>query len=440
MEGDARQRLVRALASVDLEQIEDLRRLVLEPGPTVVASRFEPPELFPLERNAEQEARAERAIERGNDLFRTGQVAFVLVAGGQASRLGFDGPKGNFPVGPVTGRTLFHLHARRLLRVAALGGPQPAWYVMTSAANDLATRDAFEAEDHFGFEPENVFFFQQEMLPALDGEGRILFQAPDQPFLAPNGHGGVLWALRTSGALADMRRRGLTQLAYFQVDNPLVRPVDPLFLGLHAEAGAEMSSKVVEKVDPDEKVGVLGRADGVLGCIEYSDLPAELREARDPNGKLRFRAGNIAVHVLTVDFVERLTANGLDLPWHVANKEMTTVAPGGEAQVTAGHKFETFVFDALGRAERSVTLEVDRALEFSPVKNREGSDSPATAKRDMCQLYADWARGRDIELPPADGAGDVRVEVDPLLAETREEFLTVDEVQLDEHDGGLFLG
>lgn len=438
LDGAARERLEAALASLDLDMVQALAKLLTEKGEHAQASAFEAPEIFPLERGSDDEARAVEARKAGEALLKAGQVGYVLVAGGQASRLGYDGPKGNFPVGPVTDRTLFHFHAQRLLRQVALGGPSPSWYVMTSPANDQATRDAFEDENYFGLAPENVFFFQQEMLPALDAQGRILFKAPDEPFMAPNGHGGVLLALQTSGALDDMKRKGIRQISYFQVDNPLVRPVDPLFLGLHEQAGAGMSSKVVEKTEPGEKVGVLGRADGALGCIEYSDLPENLREARDGNGKLTFRAGNIAVHALTLEFVDGLTKDGLTLPWHIAVKQMKTVDLSGAEATITGHKFESFVFDALGQTETSVTLEVDRALEFSPVKNKEGSDSPASAKRDLCKLFSGWAAARGDALPASDAAGDVPVEVDPLLAESQSEFVQATNLVREERGGGVF--
>jgi UDP-N-acetylglucosamine/UDP-N-acetylgalactosamine diphosphorylase len=251
----------------------------------------------------------------------------------------------------------------------------------------------------------------------------VLFSAPDALFLAPNGHGGCLLGLASSGALDDMRRRGLTQLSYFQVDNPLVRPADPLFLGLHHAHGAGMSSKVVAKRDAGEKVGVLGRVDGRLACIEYSDLPVELRGAREPGGALRFRAGNIAVHALAVAFVERLTRGGLELPWHLARKQMKVVEPDGRVVERAGVKFETFVFDALAHSESSVVLEVDRAEEFSPVKNASGEDSPATCRADLCGLHARWVGAAGLPLPPPDAQGIHPVEVDPLCAETQDEFL-----------------
>lgn len=423
---DERARLAAELEALDLDLVVRLGALLKDPPDHAGAGAIEPPELFELDHRADPE-RTRRAHERGAELLAGGRVGYLLVAGGQASRLGYDGPKGTFPVGPVSGRSLFELHARRLRAAAERHGAGTPWYVMTSPANDAQTRDFFAQHDHFGLDPADVFFFSQAMNPALDFEGRVLRQAPDRLFLAPNGHGGVLLAFRESGALDDARKRGLEQLSYFQVDNPLVRPADELFLGLHAEAGAGMSSKVVAKRDAHEKVGVLGRIDGRMGCIEYSDLPDDHKEATDASGKLRFRAGNIAVHALALDFVAELTDGELKLPWHVARKAMKAWTPDGPAQVE-GAKFETFVFDALGRSPASVTLEVERAHEFSPVKNAEGSDSPATARADLCALFADWVRAKGLALPPADADGVHPVEVDPLLAEDRDAFLALGDV------------
>ena len=421
LEGDRRAPLLEELGRLDLPLVGELGTLISR-SPDAGGESFEPPRLFPLARDEAQRAQATAAIAAGEELLAAGRVGFVLVAGGQASRLGYDAPKGAFPVGPVTGRTLFEVHARRLRRARERYGRAMPWYVMTSPANDADTKRIFAEADFYGLPPDEVFFFSQDMLPALDVEGRILFRAPDRLFLAPNGHGGVLLGLKSSGLLDEMRERGIEELSYFQVDNPLVRPADPLFLGLHHLAEAGMSSKVVVKRGPDEKVGVIGRIDGRLGCIEYSDLPAELREAREADGALRFRAGNIAMHVLRVSFLEEITGGELQLPWHVARKTMKVVDEAGETVEVAGAKFETFVFDALARSERSVNLEVDRDLEFSPVKNAEGEDSPATSRAALCAMYTDWVRAAGLEPPPADAEGLHKIEVDPLCAETKREF------------------
>lgn len=421
LQGEQRRHLEAQLARLDLHLVGQLAALLGQPAGTSHA-RLEPPETFPLERDGAQQRRATEAREAGARHLAAGRVAYVLVAGGQASRLGYDGPKGCFPVGPVSGRPLFDMHARRLLAAQRRHGARPLWYVMTSAANDGTTRAFFAEHNHFGLAPENVFFFSQEMLPALDNQGRILLAAPDSLFLAPNGHGGVLDGLARSGALAHARERGVETLSYFQVDNPLARPADPLFLGLHHLAGAGMSSKVVDKRAPGEKVGVLGRIDGRMGCIEYSDLSPLEREARGPDGKLRFRAGNIAVHALQLEFVDELTRGGLQLPYHLAAKKMRALDDSGREVEIAGTKFETFVFDALARSEQSVVLEVERALEFSPVKNATGEDSPATTRADLCKLFSGWVREAGLPLPPPDVDGVVPVEVDPLLAEDAAEF------------------
>ncbi|MAE45419.1 MAG: hypothetical protein CMJ86_00860 [Planctomycetes bacterium] len=416
-----------ALEGLDLDQVQRLREHLRSPNEHAAKS-FEPPLTFPLGRSTEQAARAEHAISIGKQLLRESKVGFVLVAGGQGSRLGFNGPKGMFGVGPVSGLSLFGWHAARLSAAQRRHGTNIAWFVMTSSSNDGATRSFFEDQDVFGLGRQNVHFFTQQMLPALDQEGRIVRTAPDALFLAPNGHGGTLAALRSEGMLDLAASLGIEQFSYFQVDNPLVRPADPLFLGLHALAEADMSSKVVAKDDPGEKVGVLGLADGRLGCIEYSDLPGDLRTEKEGDGSLRFRAGNIAVHMIRRDFVENLTKDGLlDLPWHLAQKNLKGLDAQGNPGEIPGVKFETFVFDALGAAANSVTLEVRREEEFSPVKNAEGPDSPSTCRQALTESFGNMLRAAGVDLPDRDQDGTLPLEVDPRVAENESEFCAANE-------------
>ncbi len=423
LDAPARSRFLAQLAAQDLEEVARLGALLAAP-PALSSRQFEPPELFPLERSESEQARAREAREAGEELLRSGEVGLLLVAGGQGSRLGFDGPKGKFPVGPLTGRTLFGWHAARIQAARRRYGATLPWYIMTSAGNDAETRAYFEAEDYFGLGAENVRFFRQRMLPALSLEGRVLLADRDALFLAPGGHGGTLEALAESGCLAEAAERGIRRLSYFQVDSPLARPVDPLFLGLHHLNQAEMSSKVVAKRSPDEKVGVLGLAGGKLGCIEYSDLPDELRHARDDGGELLFRAGNIANHILDLAFVERLTRGGaLRLPWHLARKSIPTLADDGSRVEVQGVKFETFIFDALGEARGSVTLEVDRRLEFQPIKNAEGEDSPASCRAALASIFSEWVAAAGGPAPPVGEDGVARIEIDPRLAEDRRTFI-----------------
>jgi UDP-N-acetylglucosamine/UDP-N-acetylgalactosamine diphosphorylase len=424
LDARSRERLLASLASIDLDLVARLAQLsnAAHAEPDHVP-RFTPPDVVSLADAAHTHGEMREARERGADLLAHSRVGFLLVAGGQASRLGYDGPKGAFPVGPVTGRSLFELFARRLIAARERYGTRPTWYVMTSQANDAATRAFFADAGWFGLHADDVVFFAQAMLPALDEQGRILMADETTPFLAPNGHGGVLSGLRESGALDHAARRGIEVFSYFQVDNPLARPTDPLFLGLHAQAGAQMSSKVVRKRDAAEKVGVLGEVDGKLSCIEYSDLPAGLREARDASGELVFGAGNIALHAIDRAFVEELTREGLSLPWHIARKKVEALSEDGRPGTRTALKFETFVFDALAFAKQSVTLEVDRAAEFAPVKNAVGEDSPESARAAQCALHAQWVLRAGLALPPRGADGHHPVEVDPVLAENADEFL-----------------
>ena len=437
--GAGRQRLLDELSALDLDQVERLAALLRRDGDAGAAGAadFAPPELFTLDRRGT--STAERAVAVGESLLSEGRVGFMLVAGGQGSRLGYEGPKGCYPIGPLTDSPLFAWHAARIVAAGRRHGFRPTWYVMTSPANDAATREFFAAHGHFGLAAEDVYFFAQAMLPALTADGRIVLQGPDRLFLAPNGHGGSLAALATSGALAHMEARGIDQLSYFQVDNPLARPADPLFIGLHALTEAGMSSKVVAKRDAGEKVGVIGRADGKLGCIEYSDLPAVLRDARDADGELVFRAGNIAAHMLARGFVQDLNRGGrLHLPWHLARKRLDSIDAEGRPSSVEGVKFETFVFDALGETAASVTLEVERRHEFSPVKNASGLDSPASCRADLVRHFAALAADAGHPEPPLGADGLPRIEIDPRCAETVAELRGRSAVPREHADGHLY--
>lgn len=415
-----RENLLGELERIDFGLVAQHAALLKAPA-AASGGELAPAPVFPLVRGPKQEQRAGAAREHGAQSLARGEVGFLVVAGGQASRLGYDGPKGAFPIGPLSRATLFELFARRIRAARKRYGAALPWYVMTSRANDAATREFFDKHGYFGLPERDVRFFSQAMTPALDFEGRILMSGPGEVFLAPNGHGGTLSAFAESGALDDAGRRGVKRLSYFQVDNPLAALADPLFLGLHELEGARMSSKVVQKRDAAEKVGVIGLIDGRYGCIEYSDLSQELREARDEHGQLRFGAGNIALHVIDVDFLAELAGGGLRLPWHVARKSMNVWEAGRSVQ-RQGAKFETFVFDALARSPRSVVLEVERAAEFSPVKNASGEDSPETTQADLRRLHAKWVAAAGLPAPPVDESGVPLVEIDPLLADDEGAF------------------
>jgi UDP-N-acetylglucosamine/UDP-N-acetylgalactosamine diphosphorylase len=293
--------------------------------------------------------------------------------------------------------------------------------------NDAPTRAFFQQHNYFGYAESDIFFFQQGMMPAFSMEGEMLLSSEDSLALSPDGHGGSLRALEKSGALADMRKRGVEHLSYFQVDNPIVYCIDPLFLGLHDITGSEMSSKMIPKANALEKVGNFVIGDGKLQVIEYSDLPEKLAMQTNPDGSPRFNAGSIAIHALRVSFVERLNAGGrLELPWHRAEKKVPFVNAQGETvkpQRPNAVKLEQFVFDAIPLAKNAIVYTTDRAEEFSPVKNAEGVDSPDTCRRDQVRRAARWLSGVGVEIAMRAGEPDALLEISPMLATSAKQLV-----------------
>ncbi|HVR74749.1 MAG TPA: UTP--glucose-1-phosphate uridylyltransferase, partial [Planctomycetota bacterium] len=366
--------LVRQARSIDLNLVRELatgRGLAPHPdpaaekGPAPVLALGEEPRF----------ARRAHAMRVGGDLLKAGKVGTFLVAGGQGSRLGFEGPKGCLPAGPLSLKSLFQLHAEKVLALSERHGARMPIYIMTSIANDPATRAFFERHGFFGLRPENVLFIPQKMLPALDAAGKLVLEGTSRLFLSPNGHGGAYEAFKDGGALADAERRGLEHIFYFQVDNPLVRIADPLFLGFHALAGSEMSLKVLRKTGPEEKIGVVALEDEKTKVLEYSDLSPEDAARLDPSGGLLFWAGSIAIHAFSLPFFRRVAAGGITLPFHAARKKVLSVDEGGAPIEIEATKHETFIFDALPFARKSLCVEVERKEEFAPIKNQKGVDS-----------------------------------------------------------------
>jgi UDP-N-acetylglucosamine/UDP-N-acetylgalactosamine diphosphorylase len=272
--------------------------------------------------------------------------------------------------------------------------------------------------------------FPQGVLPSFELEtGRMMLAAKDEIAVNPDGHGGSIKALADSGAIEDMVARGIEHISYFQVDNPLVKVVDPLFIGLHAAAtdsSREMSSKMVPKAYPQEKVGVfcrVGAGEGKTIVIEYSDLPPQLATERDAGDRLRFIAGSIAIHIIGVQFVRKLTADKrrFGLPYHRAEKKVPhlDLATGKliDPDKPNAVKLETFVFDALAQAESSIVYETSRVEEFAPIKNADGVDSPATSHQLQSDRGGNWLEARGVKVPRAqDGRVQARIEINPLTA------------------------
>jgi UDP-N-acetylglucosamine/UDP-N-acetylgalactosamine diphosphorylase len=430
--GPAEQRQLREQAAeIDLAEVDRLNRtLVAGRGAAALdLAGLEPAPYEPLPEHGGDAAGWAAAKAAGEAALRAGRVAAFTVAGGQGTRLGYDGPKGTFPVTPLRRKPLFQVFAEKIRATGQRCGKPLHWFIMTSHQNHAATEAFFAEHRWFGLDRGRVHFFRQGRMPAVDFQGKILLEAPGAIALSPDGHGGSLRALERSGALDLMQGEGIDTLSYFQVDNPLVRCLDAAFLGWHLRRGSEMSSKMVPKAYPEEKLGHFCVQGGKVMIVEYSDLPMELQRQVQPDGQLRYRAGSIAIHVLDREFVRRMArpaAGAAALPFHRADKKIATVDAAGRPVKPAqpnGVKFELFVFDAIPFARHPQVIETRRRDDFSPVKNAEGVDSPQTCRDDQLRQFARWlnAHGAGIGAD-ATGLPGRELEVSPLFGYDEDSF------------------
>jgi UDP-N-acetylglucosamine/UDP-N-acetylgalactosamine diphosphorylase len=398
--------LLRQIESLNLDDLAYCRKSLAAKGDLPDSSKGKAPKVARL-----KGAAYNKALAAGEKELRAGRVAALLVAGGQGSRLGYDGPKGCYSIGPLTGAPLFYFHARKILaRSIRYGAPIP-FYVMTSNANNAATVACFEENDYFGLDRDNVFFFTQGMWPGMDKDGKVILDAPGHIFMSPDGHGGLLAALKRSGALADMKKRGVKSVFFFQVDNPLVEIADPAFIGHHVLEKSEYSLKLCAKRDAYEKVGMPMRFGSSYRMVEYTEMTDEQCNRRGKDGELYFKYGSPAIHVFDRQFLEREASK--NMPLHLAFKKIPMVKDGKIIKPSEpnGYKFEKFIFDILPNAKRVAFLAFEQKDEFSPVKNAQGADSPDTCRADM---RAKWVRMlTEAGVCVSDGTP---IEIDPVYA------------------------
>lgn len=437
---DAQQnQLLKQIETIDWQEIGRLIDThVKQSPPFQMPENIEPAPYYPAKAPIKLREKYRKARKLGEQLIHDGKVAAFTVAGGQGTRLGWDAPKGTYPATPITKAPLFGVMADYIRKAQQKWETVIAWYIMTSPANDSATREYFDEHGYFGLEPKNVVMFPQAMMPAFDADSARALMADEANLaLSPNGHGGSLKALHTSGAIADMTQRGIEQISYTQVDNPLVKVIDPLFIGLHALDKCEMSSKMVPKVAAKEKVGNFCLADGKITVIEYTHLPDRLAEQCDEDGRLLFVAGSIAIHMMSVAFVEQVNRGGFALPFNRALKKVAWFDPATRQTIEPDQpnavKLETFVFDALPLCEKSIVYETQRVEEFAPIKNMDDPDparcvdSPLTSKRLQSQRAARWLEANKVKIPrDDDGNVDAVIEISHLTAIEPDDLKDVD--------------
>ncbi len=423
LSGGEQKQLAGQIEAIDFGQMADLYRGdVDQPDWEAAARRAEPPVAMRLgDRQTGQGGglgvTPNQASEQGTAALDAGEVGVLLVAGGQGSRLGFDHPKGMFPIGPVSNNTLLQIHLEKAVALAERHGKGVPVYLMTSPVTHDEQIEFLEANNRFGLAEDDLFIFCQGTMPAVDqATGKLLLEEKGKLFLSPDGHGGTIAALATSGATEHMRRRGIRQLFYLQVDNPLVPIGDAEFLGYHLATRSELTSMAIAKETAEEKVGNFVMVDDALCVIEYIDFPKETAAEVDAQGGLKFWAGSIAVHIFDVEFLEKMLALKDALPFHIANKRVPHVGDDGKRVEPEGNnalKFERFIFDLLPKATRPIVVEYAESEVFAPLKNAPGApkDTAEYVQRFLLEQHRAWLTAAGVSVD-----AETPVEISPLWA------------------------
>ncbi|MCM8777266.1 MAG: UTP--glucose-1-phosphate uridylyltransferase [Candidatus Omnitrophica bacterium] len=391
---------IKNLNTMNLELAFQLYENFSKPEEVKTYKEITPPYIVDIEKYKKEK----EMLSIGENSIKAGETAVMIVAGGQGSRLGYPYPKGMYPISPVKGKSLFQIATEKVLALSLKYKINIPLLIMTNPETKEMIENFFNGNNYFGLTKECIFFFNQDILPSITPDGKLIIKEKTSIFANPDGHGGSLKAIWQSGLLDRMEKQGIKRIFYCHIDNPLVNVNDPVFLGWHIKEGAEFSLKVVKKREPEEKVGHFVISDGKPTIIEYIEFPDELKYKKDINGNLIFWAGSIGIHFIETSFIRKINKDGFALPYHRQVKK--TKIDNEEKEIW---KFETFVFDAIPLADKVCCVETIREDEFAPLKNKEGEDSPEEVKKAMMNFYRKKLEELGIYV-----SSDVKVEVSPL--------------------------
>lgn len=362
MNSENQEKILEQINEIDFDEIDNLYKLT-QKNHTINSGKIEPIKYIDLEKLTEEEM--EKTSKIGENIIKKEQYAVVTMAGGQGTRLGWKGPKGTFKLDiGENGKYIFEIIIENLKKSKKLYGVLPYWYIMTSKQNYDETVSFLVNHEFFGYEKEKVKFFKQGELPMLTEDGKMVIEN-DKIKTGSNGNGGIYSSMKNQNIIDDMKIKNIKWVYICGVDNIMVNPIDSVFIGETIANNMQIASKSVAKAYPEEKVGVFCKRNNKPSTVEYIELSEEMRNARDEEGELVYGEANIISHLLSIEAIEKITQ--YSLPYHIARKNGL-------------YKFETFIFDAFEHFDDMLVMRVKREDEFAPIKNKEGVDSPETAK------------------------------------------------------------
>lgn len=332
-------------------------------------------------------------INIGEEKVKEGKFAVAIMAGGQGTRLGHNGPKGTFKIDLNSKeKSLFEIVIEKLLAAEKLYSISLKCYIMTSPENNDETIKFFEENNYFGYQKDNIYFFEQGEQPLLNKEGKLILGEDGYIKLASDGNGGIFYSMAKKGVIEDMKKNNIEWVFIGSVDNLLVKYVDTLLLGLAIKQNVKIATRTIIKNSPFEKVGVLCKKNGRVKVIEYTEIPKKMRFAMDKNGEMVYGESHIMCNLFNISAIEK--ASTKELKYHVAEKMISYIDEHGNMVVPQEpncYKFEKFIFDSFGLFDEIAVLRGIREEDFAPIKNASGIDSPETAKK----MYEEYMKKRN---------------------------------------------
>ena len=374
-----KQELIEQIRKIDFQQLHELYENTKKEI-EIKENKIEA--LSYVDKQKLQKPEKEELEELGEEILRKGEYAVVTMAGGQGTRLGHTGPKGTFKLDVYgKGKYLFEILAENLKEANKKYGKIIPWYIMTSKANNEETQKFLEKHNYFGYDKKSVRLFAQSELPLVDTEGKVLIGKDMKIKEASDGNGGTYSSLRATGCLAEMKEKGIKWVFIGGVDNALLKMADTVLLGLAIKEKVQIAAKSIVKANAHERVGVFAKMNGHPKVIEYTEMPEKMAEEVDSNGELKFGEAHIMCNLYTIDAIEKISKEVLI--YHSAFKKNSYINEEGKEVIPTepnSYKFESFIFDAFELFDDIAILRGKREDDFAPVKNKEGEDSPKTAK------------------------------------------------------------